>query len=109
MCTVCRYYGVEERIELWGLQIPHNSVRPTLTEEGDVAVVRGRGGEIQAGISSGCGVHVGTPYGMPSLPCALALPSCNVHTSWMMRLTDLHTVVDPAAAARCPVSRTALQ
>lgn len=29
-----RYYGVEERIELWGLQIPHNSVRPPLVEEG---------------------------------------------------------------------------
>lgn len=32
-------YSVEERIELWGLQIPHNSVRPTLQDaegvEGD--------------------------------------------------------------------------
>ena len=36
VCTTvhpCRYYSVEERIELWGLQIPHNSVRPTLTAE----------------------------------------------------------------------------
>lgn len=33
-----RYYGVEERIELWGLQIPHNSVRPQLApvDEGTV-------------------------------------------------------------------------
>ncbi|KXZ47277.1 hypothetical protein GPECTOR_36g129 [Gonium pectorale] len=27
-----RYYGVDERIELWGLQIPHTSVRPALAE-----------------------------------------------------------------------------
>ncbi|KAG2492591.1 hypothetical protein HYH03_009252 [Edaphochlamys debaryana] len=27
-----RYYGVDERIELWGLQIPHTSVRPGLAE-----------------------------------------------------------------------------
>jgi hypothetical protein len=35
-CTAlrCRYFDVEERIELWGLQIPHNSVRPPLVEEG---------------------------------------------------------------------------
>ena len=26
------YYGVDERIELWGLQIPHNSARPQLEE-----------------------------------------------------------------------------
>lgn len=28
-----KYFSVEERIELWGLQIPHNSVRPTLSPE----------------------------------------------------------------------------
>lgn len=33
----CRYYTVEERIELWGLQIPHNSVRPTLAPGGESA------------------------------------------------------------------------
>ncbi|GFR41808.1 hypothetical protein Agub_g2578 [Astrephomene gubernaculifera] len=27
-----RYYGVDERIELWGLQIPHTSVRPMLAD-----------------------------------------------------------------------------
>lgn len=27
-----RHFDVEERIELWGLQIPHNSVRPPLQE-----------------------------------------------------------------------------
>lgn len=26
----CSYFGVDERIELWGLQIPHNSARPAL-------------------------------------------------------------------------------
>ena len=32
-----RYYGVDERIELWGLQIPHNSARPQLEEVVDPA------------------------------------------------------------------------
>lgn len=32
------YYGVEERIELWGLQIPHNSVRPQLAPVDEGAV-----------------------------------------------------------------------
>ena len=31
-CPTGRYYGVDERIELWGLQIPHNSARPQLEE-----------------------------------------------------------------------------
>jgi hypothetical protein len=34
-----QYYDVEERIELWGLQIPHNSVRPQLTEGEQVWVL----------------------------------------------------------------------
>ena len=39
-----RFYGVDERIELWGLQIPHNSVRPLLTD-----VVKLEGGDLQPG------------------------------------------------------------
>ncbi len=38
-----RYYGVDERIELWGLQIPHNSARPEPEE-----VAGGEGGDDKA-------------------------------------------------------------
>ncbi|GAX73057.1 hypothetical protein CEUSTIGMA_g510.t1 [Chlamydomonas eustigma] len=41
------YYGVEERIELWGLQIPHNSARPQLEEVASKG--EDQGGEDKAG------------------------------------------------------------
>jgi hypothetical protein len=40
-----RYYGVEERIELWGLQIPHNSVRPQLNTDEAAASAAAAAGE----------------------------------------------------------------
>ena len=44
-----RYYEVDERIELWGLQIPHTSARPPL----EAMAVDKEGEKVSWEISSG--------------------------------------------------------
>jgi hypothetical protein len=39
-------YNVEERIELWGLQIPHNSMRPSLSPDQAMIDALEAGGEV---------------------------------------------------------------